>query len=78
MSKFERLGKLLQGKRVEQGLTQSELAEALGYTSPQFVSNWERGMCSPAFNALPHLAKLLEIPKKLIIEIIMDETRSGA
>jgi transcriptional regulator with XRE-family HTH domain len=52
-----------------------ELAQELGYTSPQFVSNWERGMCSPAFDTLPLIAKLLNISKKEVIHIIVEETK---
>lgn len=76
MSMFVRLGSLLKDKRVEKGITQMALARELGYSSPQFVSNWERGMCSPAFDTLPVICKMLGIPKKEIIEIILDETRN--
>jgi transcriptional regulator with XRE-family HTH domain len=76
MSKFERLGSMLKDKRISKGMTQMELAQELGYTSPQFVSNWERGMCSPAFDTLPTIAKLLVIPKKDIIQIIVEETKT--
>lgn len=76
MSMFIRLGTLLKEKRIEKGITQMSLAKELGYSSPQFVSNWERGMCSPAFDTLPTVCKILGIPKKEIIEIIIDETRS--
>lgn len=76
MSMFVRLGTLLKEKRIEKGITQMSLARDLGYSSPQFVSNWERGMCSPAFDTLPTVCKILGIPKKEIIEIIIDETRS--
>ncbi len=76
MSMFVRLGSLLKEKRIDKGITQMSLARELGYSSPQFVSNWERGMCSPAFDTLPTVCKLLGIPKREIIEIIIDETRS--
>lgn len=76
MSMFVRLGSLLKDKRVEKGITQMSLARELGYSSPQFVSNWERGMCSPAFDTLPTICKILGIPKREIIEIIIDETRN--
>jgi transcriptional regulator with XRE-family HTH domain len=75
MSKFERLGRLLKDARINKAMTQMDLAEMLGYTSPQFVSNWERGLCSPAFEALPTLARVLSIPKREIIEIILEETK---
>lgn len=30
--------------RYEAGLSQGDVATALGFTSPQFISNWERGV----------------------------------
>lgn len=37
---------ILKQAREKSGLSQSELAKKLGYTSAQFVSNWERGVCT--------------------------------
>ncbi len=75
MSKYIKLGTMLKEKRVSKGLTQMELATELGYSSPQFVSNWERGMCSPALESLPFLSKILNISKKEIIDMVVEETR---
>lgn len=57
----ERLGKFLQKKRMEKGLSQGEVAKKLGYTSPQFISNIERGLCSPALSSAKKMAKLYDI-----------------
>jgi transcriptional regulator with XRE-family HTH domain len=75
MSKFAKLGQLLKRRRIENGITQIGLAQKLGYSSPQFVSNWERGQCNPAFDTLPAISVILGISKKEIIEIIVNETR---
>lgn len=40
------LKNFLKDARKRAGLSQGELAKILGYTTPQFVSNWERGKCS--------------------------------
>ncbi len=61
-------GEYFRQKRVEQNLTQSDLAQALGYSSPQYVSNYERGLCDPPFAKLPLIARLLKIPSKIIID----------
>lgn len=57
-----RLGQFLQKKRVEVGLSQGEVAKKLGYNSPQFISNVERGLCSPALVSAKKMAKLYGIP----------------
>lgn len=46
--------------RKQKGLTQEELAKALGVTN-QAVSKWESGQCCPDIQLLPNLAKLFEV-----------------
>ncbi len=46
--------------RKQKGLTQEELAKALGVTN-QAVSKWESGQCCPDIQLLPDLAKLFEV-----------------
>ncbi len=46
--------------RKQKGLTQEELAQALGVTN-QAVSKWESGQCCPDIQLLPELAKLFEV-----------------
>lgn len=41
------------------GLSQATVAEAFGYSSGQFVSNWERGVSLPPLECLPQLVTLL-------------------
>ena len=74
--RFARLGDYLKKKRCDAGLSQGDLAKALKYTSPQFVSNWERGLCAPAFNAMPMLTQLLGIPKREMIGLILEQTEA--
>ncbi|MBO5110693.1 MAG: helix-turn-helix transcriptional regulator [Clostridia bacterium] len=52
--------------RTEKGLTQEDVAEALGIT-PQSVSRWERGECCPDILFLPALANLFEISVDMLI-----------
>lgn len=38
-------GKILKTAREKVKMTQSQLAEKMGYSNPQFISNWERNTC---------------------------------
>lgn len=40
------VGQLFKKIREDRNLTQHSVAAALGYTSPQFISNIERGICN--------------------------------
>ena len=42
---YKEFGAYLKSKRTKAQLSQTEVSEALGYTSPQFISNFERGLC---------------------------------
>lgn len=54
---MQRTGATISRLRKEQGLTQMQLADALGVTF-QAVSNWERGLSMPDISKLPELAEL--------------------
>lgn len=70
------LGNYLKDKRVHVGMTQSEVASKLGYSTPQFISNFERGLCSPPLKNLKTLVKLYRIPVDEIMVLIMKEQES--
>jgi len=61
------VGRFLQERRIKAKLTQADVAKSLRYTSPQFISNWERGVSLPPLSALPRIASLYGIqPRELI------------
>lgn len=62
------IGKLLREARAKVGLSQVYIARQLGYSSPQFISNWERGISLPPLNNLTKLVSLLEIVPDELIE----------
>ena len=66
------VGVFLKEARESAGLTQRTVADALGYTSPQFVSNWERGEALPPMNVLLKLPKLLDLSPRRLLEVIAD------
>ena len=49
---------LLKQLREKSGLAQKDIAAKLGYATPQFISNWERGLSTPPINTLKTLGKL--------------------
>ena len=70
-------GAALKEARIKAGLTQTELAEILGYRSGQFTCNWERGLCDPPFEKLPLLARTLRISPGYLIRSITEEIRQA-
>lgn len=52
------VAELIKKKREENGYSQNKLAKVLGYTSGQFVSNWERGESLPPVDRLAKLTLL--------------------
>lgn len=54
----------LKEARTNAGLTQGKVAEILGYTTPQFVSNWERGMSFPPIDVLRKIAGLYKVSEE--------------
>jgi transcriptional regulator with XRE-family HTH domain len=72
----QNLGQYLREKRVNAGLTQAEIAGKLGYSSPQFISNFERGLCSPPLKNLKALVKLYKIDANELIRLIIDEQKN--
>lgn len=69
------LNEYLRQKRLDSGLSQLDVARVLGYASPQFVSNWERGLVSPPLETIAVLIQLYKMPTNDVIDRILDETR---
>lgn len=73
MKKRGHLAAFLKNKRIEVGLTQSDVARKLGYSSPQFVSNWERGLANPPVFILRDLTKMYKVPADKMFDILVEE-----
>jgi len=58
----------LRAAREKSGLSQKELADKLGYSSSQFVSNWERSLALPPMKKWVELEKLIGISVKELAE----------
>ena len=69
------LNDYLKQKRLDTGLSQLDVAKVLGYSSPQFVSNWERGLVSPPLETIAVLIELYKLPSGEVISRILEETK---
>ena len=67
------VGRYLREQRVKSSLTQSQVAESLGYTSPQFISNIERGLCSAPAKHLRGFLKLYHIELDELVSVILKQ-----
>jgi transcriptional regulator with XRE-family HTH domain len=70
---FKVLGDYLQSKRIKAGLSQGDVASKLGYSSPQFISNFERGLCAPPLNKLKLLVQLYELNGEEVVKLMLKE-----
>lgn len=61
--------------REKSHLTQREVSDALGYSTPQFISNVERGRCRFPIQQLPKIQRLYRISVNQMIEIVLSEER---
>jgi len=63
---------ILKEHRVKAGYTQHDLGEAMGYSSGQFISRWERGEVNPPLESLELLCELIEIKKYEVLTLLVD------
>lgn len=61
--------------RENKGLTQSDLAQSLGYQSSSIIAMWESGERKPPSTKLPALARALDCT---IDELFVDETNAAS
>ena len=67
---IRKLGEYLRDKRVKADLTQGFVAERMGFTSPQFISNIERGLCSPPMDVLKRMVRLYKLRNPEIVKFL--------
>ncbi len=68
------LAQTLKEVRIKAGLSQRDVADILGYSTPQFISNWERGLSHPPINSLKKIALALNCSSDVLFEMILQET----
>jgi transcriptional regulator with XRE-family HTH domain len=69
-----KLAQFLKEKRTQSGLSQKDVATKLGYSTSQFISNWERGVSQPPINTLRTLATMYKIGAEQMFNVLLEET----
>ena len=69
-----KLAQFLKEKRTLSGLSQKDVASKLGYSTSQFISNWERGVSQPPINTLRTLATMYKISAEQMFNVLLEET----
>ena len=63
-ARAEGLNHFLRDQRVANGITQSAAADWLGHATPQYISNFERGLCEPSLEIASQLCEFYGVSKK--------------
>ena len=70
-----KFGAMLKASRASANLTQAKVAKALGYSTPQFISNWERGVAMPPFIQIRKLVAMYKLDRKMVLERLISMER---
>ena len=65
------LATFLKNKRKLSGMSQKDVSNRLGYTTAQFISNWERGVSSPPMNILKKLAEIYQVGLEEFYDVLL-------
>lgn len=68
------LATFLKNKRQLSGMSQKDVSNRLGYSTAQFISNWERGVSSPPMNILKKLAEIYQVSLEEFYDVLLQAT----
>src|SRR5208282_1699533 len=71
---FKEMGALLRQARKASHLSQADVATACDLSSPQFISNSERGICKPSAPVLKTMVKMYGLNPKRLAKLIAKDT----
>ena len=71
----KKLGQFLKDVREDAELTQADVSTKLGYTSPQFISNIERGISVVPLKTLARMVALYKTNAESVVKIILESQR---
>jgi transcriptional regulator with XRE-family HTH domain len=74
--KENKIGKMVRSYRLDNNMTQLDLATRLGYESMQFVSLFERGLSKVPVSIMGDLSAILGIPKKKFLDILISDYKN--
>jgi transcriptional regulator with XRE-family HTH domain len=73
-SQHLKLAHFLKNKRIVSGFSQKDVATQLGYSTSQFISNWERGISQPPLSTLRKLALVYKIDADQMFNAVLEAT----
>lgn len=71
----KKLGQYLKDVRENANLTQADVSSRLGYTSPQFISNIERGISVAPLKTLARMVNLYKASPDAVVKIILESQK---
>jgi len=71
----KKLGTFLKDTREQADFTQADVSQKLGYTSPQFISNIERGISVVPLKTLARMVGLYKINPEAVVKIILESQK---
>lgn len=71
---MSKLAVFLKENRMKAGFTQADVAEKLGYSTAQFISNWERGVSSPPVKILKQLARFYSVNSQELYDVVLESS----
>ena len=71
----KKLGNYLKDIREQSSLTQADVSTKLGYSSPQFISNIERGISVVPLKTLGRMVGLYKVSPDSVVRIILDSQK---
>ena len=71
----KKLGDFLRDTRESSSMTQADVSQRLGYTSPQFISNIERGISVIPLKTLAKMVTLYKVNPEVVVKIILESQR---
>ena len=72
---MNKIGKYLKQRRVDSELAQHDLMKTLGFSSPQYISNVERGICGPPINQLYNWCMTVGANREYIYNLLLDKQK---
>lgn len=73
MKKKNQVGLFLKAARLKANLTQLEISVKLGYDTPQYISNVERGACTVSIQAMAKFAQVLPLDRDKLVKVVIDQ-----
>jgi transcriptional regulator with XRE-family HTH domain len=71
---MKEIGAIVREHRLTKGMTMLEVATLLGYSSPQFISLFERGVSKIPLDVLGRLTVILKIPRTRLYSSLIEES----